>query len=404
MGFQIGYPTKYTNISAGFPNYASGKYHGGIDFPCPTGTPVCAAEKGRVTTAKELNYSYGHYIIIDHGNGISTLYAHNSKLLVKVGTVVEKGQQIAESGSTGNSTGPHCHFEVRMNGTRVNPLNYLGKNAELPKDGNNIFSDNAPVSQQITYRKMKGNGKIISDYTDIYWYTDSSNKPKPWGFYGMKNEIINLIGKVDNYYYGWIHGICQSKILGLVPTKKIKLTTGKLLSGTSTFTIGADYSGTNTGSTGSLSSGEIINIPIGAGTFATREFSTEGYKNFNWAKGTGQRRVWQAWKDKGCPTVQGFAAIDGKILIACTSTFGKIGDNITWEFSNGDILDTIMGDEKSQKYTSYDHNPANKWGHNEGKCVLEFCGVPKGIKGYDNPYKYFGWDRVIKAANHGHYI
>lgn len=122
---KLDYPTSYRTISAGYPNYSSGKYHGGIDFPCPTGTKVCAAADGRVIAAKELNYSYGHYIIIDHGNGLTTLYAHNSKLLVGVGDSVTKGQAIAYSGSTGNSTGPHCHFEVRVNGVRVNPENYL---------------------------------------------------------------------------------------------------------------------------------------------------------------------------------------------------------------------------------------------------------------------------------------
>lgn len=121
----LGYPTSYRSISAGYPNYSSGRYHGGVDFPCPSGTPVYAAASGKVICAKNLNYSYGHYLIIDHGNGLSTLYAHNTTLLVSVGQTVSKGQQIARSGSTGNSTGPHCHFEVRVNGTRVNPLSYL---------------------------------------------------------------------------------------------------------------------------------------------------------------------------------------------------------------------------------------------------------------------------------------
>ena len=122
----LGYPTSYRNVSAGYPNYSSGAYHGGIDFPCPTGTPVYAADSGYVSLVKYLNYSYGRYIIINHGNGISTLYAHNSEICVKQGEAVEKGQLIAYSGSTGNSSGPHCHFEVRVNGTRVNPWNYLG--------------------------------------------------------------------------------------------------------------------------------------------------------------------------------------------------------------------------------------------------------------------------------------
>jgi len=122
---RLGYPTDYRGISAGFPCYSSGRYHGGVDFPCPSGSSVYAAASGTVILAKNLNYSYGHYLIIDHGNGLSTLYAHNTTLLVGVGTHVTKGQVIARSGSTGNSTGPHCHFEVRINGTRVNPMNYL---------------------------------------------------------------------------------------------------------------------------------------------------------------------------------------------------------------------------------------------------------------------------------------
>ncbi|MBR0412662.1 MAG: peptidoglycan DD-metalloendopeptidase family protein [Eubacterium sp.] len=122
---ELGYPTDGRSISAGFPNYSSGRYHGGIDFPVPTGSNVYAAANGTVILVKALYYSYGHYIIIDHGNGLSTLYAHNSELLVSVGQHVKKGQVIAHSGSTGNSTGPHSHFEVRINGTRVNPMNYL---------------------------------------------------------------------------------------------------------------------------------------------------------------------------------------------------------------------------------------------------------------------------------------
>ncbi|MCH5317136.1 MAG: peptidoglycan DD-metalloendopeptidase family protein [Eubacterium sp.] len=119
-------------LSAGYPNYSNGSYHGGIDFPCPEGTKVVAAQSGIVISVKELNTSYGHYIMIYHGTDakgrkIVTLYAHNSEILVSPGDTVAKGQQIAKSGSTGNSTGPHSHFEIRINNARTNPSNYLSK-------------------------------------------------------------------------------------------------------------------------------------------------------------------------------------------------------------------------------------------------------------------------------------
>jgi murein DD-endopeptidase MepM/ murein hydrolase activator NlpD len=127
----MSYPVpSYRSISAGYPNYSSGSYHGGIDFPCPTGTSVVAAQDGIVITVKRLDYSYGYYVMIYHGTdaqgrSVVTLYAHNSSILVSNGQSVSKGETIAYSGSTGNSTGPHCHFEVRLNGSRVNPKNYL---------------------------------------------------------------------------------------------------------------------------------------------------------------------------------------------------------------------------------------------------------------------------------------
>lgn len=122
----------YYGISAGFPNYSSGKYHGGIDFPCASGSKVVAAQNGIVITVKRLDYSYGYYVMIYHGTdskgrSVVTLYAHNSSILVSTGDTVKRGQQIAKSGSTGNSTGPHCHFEIRFNGSKVNPTYYLSR-------------------------------------------------------------------------------------------------------------------------------------------------------------------------------------------------------------------------------------------------------------------------------------
>ena len=104
------------------------KGHTGIDIAVPTGTPVRAALPGVVTKATYNAGGYGYYVMIDHGNGMVTLYAHNSKLLVSVGDTVEAGDTVSLSGSTGRSTGPHLHFEVRVNGQRVNPRSYLPTN------------------------------------------------------------------------------------------------------------------------------------------------------------------------------------------------------------------------------------------------------------------------------------
>lgn len=100
------------------------RLHRGIDIGAPAGSNVLAAEAGTVITAG-WNNSYGYYVTISHGSGLVTLYAHNSKLLVSRGQTVSKGQVIAKVGSTGDSTGPHVHFEVMVNGALQNPLNYL---------------------------------------------------------------------------------------------------------------------------------------------------------------------------------------------------------------------------------------------------------------------------------------
>ena len=98
--------------------------HTGMDLAVPTGTPVRAALPGTVRVAK-YDSSYGYYVTIGHENGLLTLYGHNSRLLVHPGQVVQAGDVISLSGSTGRSTGPHLHFEVRVNGQRTNPRYYL---------------------------------------------------------------------------------------------------------------------------------------------------------------------------------------------------------------------------------------------------------------------------------------
>lgn len=100
------------------------KLHTGIDIGVGSGNNIVAVNSGKVIKAA-WNNSYGYMVMIDHGGGIVTLYAHNSSLKVKTGDMVERGQVIALSGSTGMSTGPHLHFEVRVNGQYKNPLSYL---------------------------------------------------------------------------------------------------------------------------------------------------------------------------------------------------------------------------------------------------------------------------------------
>lgn len=99
-------------------------YHSGIDIGVDEGTPVHAADGGVVVWSGWMG-GYGYAVVIDHGNGISTLYGHNSELAVDEGQSVAKGQVISYAGSTGNSTGPHVHFEVRVNGDPVDPMGYL---------------------------------------------------------------------------------------------------------------------------------------------------------------------------------------------------------------------------------------------------------------------------------------
>ena len=102
------------------------QFHNGIDLAAPSGSPVLAAYNGEVVAAS-YSSTMGNYIMIDHGDGLYTIYMHCSSLAVTKGSTVTKGQQIGAVGSTGRSTGPHLHFSVRLNGSYVSPWNYLSK-------------------------------------------------------------------------------------------------------------------------------------------------------------------------------------------------------------------------------------------------------------------------------------
>ena len=131
-GFIYPVPSAYSRITT-YMYYSSGQYHGAVDFGSGgiNGQPVYAVADGVVHTAKALNYSYGNYVIIAHYNGLYTLYAHGQSGSIRVseGQYVSQGQQIMNVGSTGNSSGPHLHFEVRTSpglyDNRVNPRDYL---------------------------------------------------------------------------------------------------------------------------------------------------------------------------------------------------------------------------------------------------------------------------------------
>ena len=103
-----------------------GRNHNGLDIAVPVGTPVKAAEGGKVVFSGDAG-TYGKFVKIDHGNGIVTAYAHLSEINVKKGQIVEANSQIALSGNTGRSTGPHLHFEIVQNGVPLNPKPYIKK-------------------------------------------------------------------------------------------------------------------------------------------------------------------------------------------------------------------------------------------------------------------------------------
>jgi len=106
------------------PVFGTTRYHSGIDIAVDTGTPIKAADSGTVVYAGWMG-GYGYAVMIDHGGGLVTIYGHNSELNCSEGQAVSQGQVISFAGSTGWSTGPHCHFEVRLHGEVVDPLNYL---------------------------------------------------------------------------------------------------------------------------------------------------------------------------------------------------------------------------------------------------------------------------------------
>ena len=116
------------------------KLHTGVDIAAPIGADFVAANDGGVVKA-EYNAAYGNMVILDHGGGVQTLYAHGSQIMVQVGQEVKTGDVVLKVGSTGYSTGPHAHFEVRINGVVTNPIEYI-TNGVIPESQNNTTTEN----------------------------------------------------------------------------------------------------------------------------------------------------------------------------------------------------------------------------------------------------------------------
>ncbi len=135
-GGAFGWPLTSHTVSAGvgwYDPWGTGNYdyHTGTDFPAPEGTPIYASADGEVTVATYSSYGYGNHIMIQHTPRYQTLYGHCVSLAVEVGQYVHRGDVIGYVGSTGNSTGPHCHFEIRLDNTFLDPIPILEEGQEI---------------------------------------------------------------------------------------------------------------------------------------------------------------------------------------------------------------------------------------------------------------------------------
>ncbi|MEO6612622.1 MAG: peptidoglycan DD-metalloendopeptidase family protein [Chitinophagaceae bacterium] len=117
-------------IASGFgyridPVYKTTKFHAGLDFSAPQGTPIYATADGTITTAGSTGNGYGNHVVIQHGYGYETLYGHMVRVKVRAGQTIKRGEVIGWVGSTGKSTGPHCHYEVHKNGEKIDPIYFF---------------------------------------------------------------------------------------------------------------------------------------------------------------------------------------------------------------------------------------------------------------------------------------
>ena len=142
-----------TRIASGFgyridPIYKTAKFHAGLDFTAPQGTPIYATADGTVSLAGNAGNGYGNHVIINHGYGYETLYGHMVRIKVRNGQKVKRGEVIGWVGSTGKSTGPHCHYEVHKNGQKIDPV-YFFYNDLTPEQFDLLLKKDAASNQSL---------------------------------------------------------------------------------------------------------------------------------------------------------------------------------------------------------------------------------------------------------------
>ncbi|MGW5617526.1 peptidoglycan DD-metalloendopeptidase family protein [Streptomyces sp. NPDC003877] len=180
-----------TRFGVAGPMWSSG-YHTGLDFPAPTGTPIRAADKGQVVGAAS-GGPYGNHVIVSHGAGLASLYAHMSRMAASVGQSVTRGQTIGAVGATGNVTGPHLHFEARQSGRTVDPMPFLYDDGGYLQPGMNLVANGTgkpePVLTSAQWDAMaagKGGGRPVTINVESRTYLDGREVG------GIIDERINV--------------------------------------------------------------------------------------------------------------------------------------------------------------------------------------------------------------------
>ena len=171
------------------PLYTDESPHRGIDYGCPMGTPILASDDGVVTYVGRLKEGYGNYIILSHEKGYATVYAHLSEILVKENQRVSKSQVIGKSGNSGNSTGPHLHFEVRVNGFKIDPKTVL----QNVFDADPIESTPAPETHEFD-TVAAGAVIVVCDLANVRCHCDMNRviRQLPKGSVIMITDVVTM--------------------------------------------------------------------------------------------------------------------------------------------------------------------------------------------------------------------